>query len=93
MQYSHAYLHRARPVLLHYPGINKPWLSAITDMTIKRWHEIAAICAVVTQTNALKEYTMCKNLTLKLHQEALNTKVQLEQIPNESEFDWMDFLN
>ena len=113
VQYSHAYLHRARPVLLHYPGINKPWLSAITDMTIKRWHEITAICAVVTQTIALKEYTMCKNLTLKLHQDALtvpfngssndssnatanikpNSKPQPEQITNESEFDWMDFLN
>jgi lipopolysaccharide biosynthesis glycosyltransferase len=101
VQYSHAYLHRARPVLLHYPGINKPWLSAITDMTIKRWHEITAICAVVTQTNALKEYTMCKNLTLKLHQDALtvpfnikpSTKVQHEQITNENEFDWTDFLN
>jgi len=107
MEYSHAYLNRARSVLLHYPGINKPWLSIITDSTIKRWHEIAAICAVVTQTYALKEYTMCKNLTLKLHQNVLTTPLSipstktadlkhhanLKHEADENEFDWMDFLN
>lgn len=75
-QYTHAYLHGSRSVLLHYPGINKPWMSSITDSAVKRWHEIAAICAVVTQTNALKEYTMCKNLTLKVERDTLHQATQ-----------------